>query len=52
MHTKAIVFDFAELCTINDYQTKIAEKLKDIDIGMLFLNAGYGHGGAFDQQTD
>ena len=47
VHTKSILFDFAELCTIKDYQTKIAEKVKDIDIGMLFLNAGCGHGGAF-----
>lgn len=36
-----IVFDFAEYVTIQDYQSKIADKLKDIDLAVLFLNAGY-----------
>ena len=52
VHTKCVVFDFAEHCSIDDYRTKIADKVKDIDIGMLFLNAGCGHGGAFAAQTD
>jgi len=40
------------LCTIKDYKENIADKVKDIDIAMLYLNAGYGHGGAFNEQTD
>jgi hypothetical protein len=33
--------------TIKDYKEKIADKVKDIDIAMLFLNAGAGFSGAF-----
>jgi len=40
--TRAVVFDFAELCQISDYKQKIGDELKDIDIAMLFLNAGFG----------
>ena len=50
--TRCIVFDFAELCLINDYKERIALKLKDIDIAMLFLNAGFAQGGAFAEQTN
>jgi short-subunit dehydrogenase len=50
--TRCIVFDFAELCFISDYKKRIALKLKDIDIAMLFLNAGFAQGGAFAEQTD
>ncbi len=41
MKTRSIVVDFGQLVTIADYKEKIADKLKDIDIAMLFLNAGY-----------
>lgn len=27
--------------TINEYKTLIADKVKDIDIAMVFLNAGF-----------
>ena len=50
--TRAVIFDFATLCTIQDYKTKIADQVKDIDIAMLFLNAGYFQCGAFVNQTD
>jgi short-subunit dehydrogenase len=46
------VFDFNELCRIEDYKTKIGDALKDIDIGMLFLNAGYGQCGPFADITN
>jgi len=45
--TRAVVFDFGEMFTIKDYKEKIADKVKDIDIAMLFLNAGAGFSGAF-----
>jgi len=45
--TRAVIFDFATLCTIQDYKSKIADQVKDIDIAMLFLNAGYAQCGAF-----
>ena len=35
-----VVADFDKLETIDDYQTTIGDKLKEIDIAMLFLNAG------------
>ena len=38
--TRAVVFDFGELCQFSDYKTRIGDVLKDIDIAMLFLNAG------------
>jgi len=39
--TRCIVFDFAKLCLISDYTERIALKLKDLDIAILFLNAGF-----------
>jgi len=47
VYTRAVVFDFADLCTIDDYRKLIADKVKDLDIAMLFLNAGHGRPGAF-----
>ena len=38
--TRCIVADFTRLATIDDYQNKIGEKLKDIDLAVLVLNAG------------
>lgn len=39
--TRCVVFDFAQLCVIKDYKERIADKLKDIDIAILYLNAGF-----------
>lgn len=50
--TRAVIFDFGSLCTIKDYKEKIADQVKDIDIAMLFLNAGYAQCGAFADQAD
>jgi len=33
---------------ISDYQTIIGDKLKDLDIGLLILNAGWAEGGPFE----
>ena len=38
--TKYIVADFSSMTKYADYQY-IAEEIKDIDIGMLVLNAGW-----------
>jgi short-subunit dehydrogenase len=45
--TRAVVFDFSTKTTIEQYKTEIADKLTDIDIAMLFLNAGYAQAGPF-----
>ena len=39
--------DFSKMMRIEDYQNKIGDKVKDLDISMLFLNAGYAQIGAF-----
>lgn len=49
--TRCVVFDFAQLCTINDYKVKIADQVKDIDIALLFLNAGFAQAGPFEDIT-
>ena len=38
--TKAVIADFTKMTNIEQYQTQIADALKDLDIAMLFLNAG------------
>lgn len=45
--TRVVVFDFSKLTQISDYRTQIAEKLKDIDIAMLYLNAGFAQIGPY-----
>jgi len=45
--TRSLVFDFGKFHKISDYQEKIGAVLKDIDIAMLFLNAGYIRCGSF-----
>lgn len=42
--TRCVVADFSEMHLISEYQEKIADKLSDIDIAMLFLNAGCSSG--------
>ena len=50
--TRAIEFDFSKLVTISDYKTLIADKVKDIDVAMVFLNAGFIAVGEFRLFTD
>jgi len=45
--TKYIIADFSQLKSIADYKETIGKKLADIDIAMLFLNAGYAQIGPF-----
>ena len=35
-----MIADFAAISTIKEYKELVAEKVKDIDIAILFLNAG------------
>ena len=51
LKTRVVTFDFSKYTTIKDYQELIGDKLKDIDIGMLFLNAGYIEVGPFKGLT-
>ncbi len=46
-----MIFDFALLCTIDEYAEKIAKPLRDIDIAMIFLNAGVGLPGVLKDVT-
>jgi short-subunit dehydrogenase len=43
------VADFVKLKGIDEYQSAIGDKLKDVDIGVLIVNAGYGRMGPFDE---
>ena len=49
--TRALVFDFNEHTTIDKYKELIADKVRDIDVAMVYLNAGYAQPGAFEQVT-
>lgn len=50
--TRCITFDFSKYPTIKEYKELIADKVEDIDIGMLFLNAGYVVVGPFSELTN
>ena len=47
----SIVADFHKLQTMEEYNQTIASKLKDLDIGVLVLNAGFGNVGSFEGHT-
>ena len=50
--TLCVVADFSKLLTILDYQTTIGDKLKDVDVAVLVLNAGYLFNGPFKDLTN
>jgi len=50
--TRYIVADLFKLYSIEDYQRVIGDKLKDIDVAMLFLNAGWLLMGPFMDLTN
>jgi short-subunit dehydrogenase len=50
--TKAVIFDFSKHFSIEEYKSLIADKVADLDIAMLFLNAGYCQVGAFSDITN
>ena len=39
--TMYVLADFQKMTTIQEYQEMIGDKLKNIDIGLLVLNAGF-----------
>ena len=41
IETMSIIADFGNMLTIEDYQTSIADKLKDLDVSVLVVNAGF-----------
>lgn len=52
VQTMSIVADLGTLFSIQDYQTTIADKLKDLDVAILALNAGFNKNRAFKEVTD
>lgn len=52
IQTMYIVADFAELKTMEQYRTVIGSRLKDKDVAILLLNAGWGFGGRLADTTD
>lgn len=50
--TKFVVADFDNMYTIQDYHDALVEPLKDLDIGMLILNAGWAQMGPFEMLTE
>ena len=51
LKTRGVTFDFSKHTTIKEYKELIGDKLKNIDIGMLFLNAGFIEVGPFASLT-
>lgn len=47
-----VVADFSKLTHIKEYEETVAEKLKGVDIALLFLNAGIGNFHPFDYQSN
>ena len=39
IETRSVIADFSQLSTIEEYE-RIADEIKDLDIGILILNAG------------
>ena len=48
--TRCVVADLGKMTKIEEYK-RIASELRDIDIGMLFLNAGWTCVGPFKDLT-
>ena len=50
--TMCLVADFWKLRTMEDYRKVVGEKLQDLDVGVLVLNAGFAHVGPFAEISD
>lgn len=50
--TLCVVADFSKMKSIQDYDAKVAEKLKTLDVGILCVNAGYMCFDLFKDQTN
>ena len=48
----SIVADFSKMHSVKDYQMQIGDKLQNLEIGVLALNAGVGSFGAFEDLTN
>jgi len=48
----SIVADFHKMQTMEEYKQIIGSQLKDLDIGVLAINAGFGNVGAFERHYD
>lgn len=46
---KYITVDFAALDSMEDYQTLIFDRVKDLDIGVVVLNAGHAYDGPIEK---
>jgi len=42
------VADFSGMKTMEDYRKVIFDKVKDLDIGVVVLNAGHAYNGTYD----
>lgn len=47
-----IVADLSKMLRVEDYKSTVAERLKDLDVGVLVANAGYGPKVIFEHMTD
>ena len=47
VETKIVVADFSDNTNM-DYYRKISEKVEDLDIGLLVVNAGVAYDGRFE----
>lgn len=47
-----IVADFGKMLKIEDYQTIIADKVKDLDIGVLICCAGVSFKNFYHEESD
>jgi uncharacterized protein len=50
--TKCLVCDFSQHKTIADYRRLVADQVKDLDIAMVFLNAGTLVPGSYESISD
>ena len=44
--------DFDSMFTIDEYASALVEPLRELDIGILVLNAGWGQFGPFEMLTN
>lgn len=47
--SRIVVADFSVLKTLQDYKKVIVDKVADLDIGVVVLNAGHAYNGSYDQ---
>lgn len=52
IQTKSIVCDFSKVCTIAEYREVVADKVRELDLAMVFLNGGTLIPGQCANQSD